>query len=231
MKIFLKKILQSAGLLGFAYRISYKLGLIGMIPSSYVRAIPVRENGESLVLVLPSEKIKIFCPDEKEVLVRKTVLDKLVATSLILPDGFKLKILYGYRSLQVQEKFWKEVCANIRQKNPDLTEQEVEAKARRYSAVPDGKGPHQTGGAVDILIEDSNGSSLDFGTEYRGYGDDVFMHSKYITLKQKLNRKLLRKIMQSAGFIYYPGEWWHYSYGDQIWAAYTGNKHALYNFL
>src|SRR3989344_5276088 len=210
MKIFLKKILQSAGLLGFAYRISYKLGLIGMIPSSYVRAIPVRENGESLVLVLPSEKIKIFCPDEKEVLVRKTVLDKFIAASSMLPNGLKVKILYGYRSLR---------------------DQEIEAKARRYSAMPDGKGPHQTGGAIDVLIADNNGKSLDFGTEYRGYGDDVFMHSKYITLKQKLNRKLLRKIMHSAGFVYYPGEWWHYSYGDQTWAAYTGNKHALYDFL
>ncbi|KKR45957.1 MAG: D-alanyl-D-alanine dipeptidase [Parcubacteria group bacterium GW2011_GWA1_40_21] len=231
MKNFFKKILQNAGLLGFVYRISYKLGFISMIPSAYVRSVPINENGESLILIQPSEKIEVFCPNEKEVLVRKTVLDKLVAASSMLPDGFKLKILYGYRSLRVQEKFWKEVCANIRQKNPDLTEQEVEAKARRYSAVPDGKGPHQTGGAVDILIEDSNGSSLDFGTEYRGYGDDVFMHSKYITLKQKLNRKLLRKIMQSAGFIYYPGEWWHYSYGDQTWVAYTGNKHALYDFL
>ena len=231
MKIFLKKILQSAGLLGFAYRISYKLGLIGMIPSSYVRAIPVRENGESLVLVLPSEKIKIFCPDEKEVLVRKTVLDKFIAASSMLPNGLKVKILYGYRSLRVQEKFWKEACDKIRQKNQNLTEQEIEAKARRYSAMPDGKGPHQTGGAIDVLIADNNGKSLDFGTGYRGYGDDVFMHSKYITLKQKLNRKLLRKIMHSAGFVYYPGEWWHYSYGDQTWAAYTGNKHALYDFL
>src|SRR3989344_4488618 len=231
MKIFFKKILRCAELLGFAYRISYKLGLIGMIPSSYVRAIPVRENREPLVLIPPFAKIEVFCPDEKEALVRKTVLDKLVAASSMLPDGFRLKILYGYRSLRVQEKFWKKVCDNIKQKNPSLTEQEIEAKARRYSAMPNGKGPHQTGGAVDVLIEDNNGKSLDFGTEYRGYGDDVFMHSKYIIPKQKLNRKLLRKIMMSAGFIYYPGEWWHYSYGDQTWAAYTGNKCALYDFL
>ena len=231
MKIIFKKLFQRIGILGLVYRVSYKLGFIGMISSAYIRSIPICENRESLVLVLPSEKIEVFCPDEKEVLVRKTVLDKFIAASSMLPDGFKLKILYGYRSLRVQEKFWKEVCANIRQKNQNLTEQEIEAKARRYSAMPDGKGPHQTGGAIDVLIADNNGKSLDFGTEYRGYGDDVFMHSKLITPEQKRNRKLLRKIMMSAGFVYYPGEWWHYSYGDQTWVAYTGNKCALYDFL
>lgn len=217
--------------MGFAYRLGYKLGVISMIPTTHIRSIPICDNGEPLVPVLSSEKIIVFCPDEQAVLVRKTVLKKLIAASANLPDSFKLKILYGFRSLQVQKKFWEEVCLNIRQKNPKLTGREVETEARKYSAMPDGKGPHQTGGAVDVLITDANEDSLDFGTEYRGFGYEVPMHSKSITSEQKGNRKMLRSIMQSAGFVYYPGEWWHYSFGDQTWAAYTGNKFALYNFL
>lgn len=231
MKIFLKKLFQKAGLVGFAYRLSYKLGVISMIPTTRIRSIPIRDNGEPLTPVLSSEKIIVFCPDEQAVLVRKTVLKKLIVASANLPDGFKLKILYGFRSLQVQKKFWEEVCLNIKQKNPKLTGREVEAEARKYSAMPNGKGPHQTGGAVDVLIVDEDGVSLDFGTEYRGYGNKVPMYSKSITPEQKRNRKMLRNIMQSAGFIYYPGEWWHYSFGDQTWASYTGNKYALYDFL
>lgn len=231
MKIFLKKIFQKIRFLGFVYKTSYKLGLISMIPTPYIRSIPIRDNGESLVPILSSEKIIIFCPDEETVLVRKTVLDKIVSASSNLPDGFRLKVLYGYRSLRVQRKFWEKVCSSIIQKNPKLTEREVEVKARRYSAMPDGKGPHQTGGAADILIVDESGISLDFGTEYRGYGNKVPMHSKFITPEQKRNRKMLRNIMQSVGFVYYPGEWWHYSFGDQTWAAYTGNKCALYGFM
>ena len=221
------------GFLGFAYRMSHGLGLISMIPSDYIRAVPIRENGESLAPFRSSEKVAIFCPDENDVSVRQSVLNKLIVASSMLPDGFKLRILYGYRSLQMQKKFWEETCANIRKENPKLTDQEVEAKARRYSAMPNGKGPHQTGGAVDVLIEDGNGKSLDFGTEYRAhnYSNSVSMHSKSITSKQKQNRKLLRNIMLSAGFVYYPGEWWHYSFGDQSWVAYTGNKFALYDFL
>ncbi|MEK7328268.1 MAG: hypothetical protein AAB217_23735, partial [Chloroflexota bacterium] len=48
----------------------------------------------------------------------------------------------------------------------DLALQEVESLARKYSALPNGNGPHQTGGAVDVLIVDKNGNSLDFGSEY-----------------------------------------------------------------
>lgn len=233
MEIFLKKMFQSMGFLGFAYGVSCKLGLISMIPSDHIRNVSIRENGESLVSVRSSKKVTLFCPDEDDVLVRKTVLSKLIIASSMLPDGFKLRILYGYRNLKVQKKFWAETCANIRKENPSLTEQEIETKARRYSATPNGKGPHQTGGAVDVLIEDADGNSLDFGTEYRSndYSDKVSMHSKLITPKQKRNRKILRNAMRSAGFVYYPGEWWHYSFGDQTWAAYTGGKFALYDFL
>ena len=182
------------GFLGLAYRTSYKLGLISMISSTYIRSIPIIENVESLIPVLSSKKIIAFCPDENTVLVRKTVLDKLIAASAMLPNGLKLKILYGYRSIGVQAKFWEEVCRKIRQNNPDLTTQEIKKKARLLSAMPNGKGPHQTGGAVDVLIEDKNGSPLDFGAEYRGCDGAVFMHSKSIIQEQKKTENCLEKL-------------------------------------
>lgn len=231
MKNFFKKIFEGIGCLGLAYRISYQFSLISMIPSSYIRSIPIRESDEPLVSVISSGRIIVFCPEESATLVRKTILNKLVAASSMLPNDFKLKIVYGYRNIEVQKKFWDEACIKIKEKYPSLSTEEVKIKARRYSALPNGKGPHQTGGAVDVLIVDASGKSLDFGGKYRGYGDTVPMHSKSITAKQRKNRKFLRDIMQSAGFAYYPGEWWHYSFGDQTWAAYTGNKYALYGFL
>ena len=210
---------------------SYKLGLINMIPSAYIRSISVRENGEFLVSVVSSERIIAFCPEEEAVLVRKTVLNKLIAASLMLPKGFKLKVLYGYRSIGIQAKFWEETCAKIKERNPNLTTKEIENEARFFSAMPNGNGPHQTGGAVDVLIVDAEGQALNFGTEYRGYNKVVPMHSKFITFEQEQSRKMLRNVMRSAGFVYYPGEWWHYSFGDQTWATYTGNKYALYDFI
>ncbi|MCC6520971.1 hypothetical protein IT403_03270 [Candidatus Nomurabacteria bacterium] len=34
--------------------------------------------------------------------------------------------------------------------------------------------------------------------------------------------------MTSVGFVYYPGEWWHYCYGDRMWAVYSRRKECVY---
>ncbi len=34
--------------------------------------------------------------------------------------------------------------------------------------------------------------------------------------------------MHAAGFVNYPTEWWHWSYGDRYWALLTGSPHAVY---
>ncbi|MEK6914663.1 MAG: hypothetical protein AABW83_03360 [Nanoarchaeota archaeon] len=34
--------------------------------------------------------------------------------------------------------------------------------------------------------------------------------------------------MTKSGFTNYPGEWWHWSYGDRIWAHYNNKKYAIY---
>jgi D-alanyl-D-alanine dipeptidase len=40
------------------------------------------------------------------------------------------------------------------------------------------------------------------------------------------NRLLLREAMTFAGFEQHPKEWWHFSYGDQLWAWLTNQKQA-----
>ncbi|HAE24988.1 MAG TPA: hypothetical protein DCG33_06580 [Prevotellaceae bacterium] len=37
--------------------------------------------------------------------------------------------------------------------------------------------------------------------------------------------------MQCAGFANYPAEWWHFCYGDKMWAAYNNKKTAFYDVL
>ena len=31
-------------------------------------------------------------------------------------------------------------------------------------------------------------------------------------------RRILAEIMNKVGFVQHPNEWWHFSYGDQLWA-------------
>jgi D-alanyl-D-alanine dipeptidase len=44
----------------------------------------------------------------------------------------------------------------------------------------------------------------------------------------RANRRLLYWLMREAGFASNPTEWWHFSYGDQMWAQATGTPQALY---
>lgn len=51
------------------------------------------------------------------------------------------------------------------------------------------------------------------------------------TCQEKLfwkNRLLLRRFMERAGFTQYKWEWWHYNYGNQMWAEESGSKTAIY---
>ena len=34
--------------------------------------------------------------------------------------------------------------------------------------------------------------------------------------------------MENAGFKNYPNEWWHFCYGDRMWAAYSKRKDCFY---
>jgi D-alanyl-D-alanine dipeptidase len=42
------------------------------------------------------------------------------------------------------------------------------------------------------------------------------------------NRRLLFQAMTRAGFTNYPGEWWHFDYGNQRWANVSGSDTAVY---
>ena len=36
--------------------------------------------------------------------------------------------------------------------------------------------------------------------------------------------------MQKLGFANFPAEWWHFCYGDKMWAAYKSKKTAFYGY-
>ena len=41
-------------------------------------------------------------------------------------------------------------------------------------------------------------------------------------------RNLLKEIMIKFEFVQHPNEWWHFSYGDQLWAWKNKKPNALY---
>jgi D-alanyl-D-alanine dipeptidase len=110
----------------------------------------------------------------------------------------------------------------------------------KYWAAPSAGGaspsPHSTGGAVDLTLRfRATGQPLFMG----GLFDDVTEDAWTDAFEQKpigsmsdeearANRRILYWVMAEAGFANNPTEWWHYSWGDQMWAKLRGEPAALY---
>jgi D-alanyl-D-alanine dipeptidase len=85
----------------------------------------------------------------------------------------------------------------------------------RYVAKP-GKGSnHNRGAAVDISLADAEGNLLDMGSGFDEFTERSHYVADGIPKEARKNRRLLRRIMQKAGFSPYPHEWWHFDYIDK----------------
>ncbi len=151
-------------------------------------------------------KAKIYdCP---ECLLRPAAAKALIKVHEALKkEGYGgLKMFDCYRPRPYQQRLWDKVP------NPDYV-------------TPPAKGSmHSRGAAVDLTIVDKNGKELDMGTPYDFFGKEA--HYDYTKLPQKVldNRRLLRKVMEAAGFAGIRTEWWHFSYrsgkyelSDYLW--------------
>ena len=83
--------------------------------------------------------------------------------------------------------------------------------------------PHSTGAAVDLTLADASGQAIDMGSPIdeiseRSHPNYFQNHPHSDVRHYHRNRSLLFQSMQAAGAIGHPQEWWHFSYGDQIWA-------------
>ncbi|MGV8171867.1 MAG: M15 family metallopeptidase [Candidatus Woesearchaeota archaeon] len=169
---------------------------------------------------------------EDKLYARKTVCNMLSEASKRLPSNYSFAIFDAHRPVEYQQKRFESLYKKIRDDNPGLNEDEVRAKTFIYIFPPSmdlkTPPPHSTGGAIDLSIIDDKGELLDMGTAYGEFGERTYTYSSKISPVQKRNRQKLINIMTSAGFANYPGEWWHFMYGDREWAAYTGKPYAIY---
>lgn len=134
-----------------------------------------------------------------------TAADKLRTAALALQKiqpGYKLLVLDAARPRSAQKKLWERVSGT---------------EMQRYVADPAKGSIHNYGFAVDITIIDDKGTELDMGTAYDTFGpvsqprqEKIALQQGVLSARQIDNRLLLRKLMQDAGFIQLPIEWWHY---------------------
>ena len=132
---------------------------------------------------------------------------KLVTAQRLLkkehPD-LTLVVYDAARPMSVQRKMWSLVRGTD--------------KVNYVSNPSNGGGLHNYGMAVDVTILDPTGEPLPMGTPFDFFGEEAhtnneeaLLASGKITRKEFDNRRLLRRIMKSAGFRTIPYEWWHFN--------------------
>jgi len=201
------------------------------LPLEEIKKVIVKETNEPLVKIIETDRVQLLS-DHKYLspYLRKSAKELLYMAGNNLPAGYKLLIVTAHRPIWMQKELYSQRLKQLAVKHPfKMIFQYPKWKkmANRYTSPPGGSS-HQYGGAVDVTLIDAQGNRLDMGTALTDYGKKVHTENSLITEGQRQNRKLLYKAMTDAGFVNYPLEWWHYSYGDRMWAAYTLKSECFY---
>ena len=202
--------------------------------------IEIRENGEPVVdlatlgfLLKPTYFEQGLAPDSK-IFLREATAAKLLAAQASLPSGLRFKIWDAYRSRDVQNSVYQRYWKELKKEHPDWDEEQLKTAIAKFVTPPyesDRIPPHATGGTVDLTIVDSAGVELDMGTEYDFFGEEAapFFYEIFKTKPEATaNRRMLREAMEAQGFTLEQDEWWHFDYGNQVWALKSGKPFAFY---
>lgn len=183
-------------------------------------------------------------------LVRSSVAERLQDINTWLEQfDLELFVFDGYRPQTVQSYFYYEWFPGfLRQMYPEKDSEWIQSETDRYWSrgarskkdldiyLP----PHSTGGAVDLTLRSRrNKQTLEMGSMFDDcatvsnleYIESVAPGSASLTLHEALaNRRFLHHAFRRAGFAYHPYEWWHFSFGDPMWAICNRSPNALYGY-
>jgi D-alanyl-D-alanine dipeptidase len=189
-----------------------------------VAAVPVRDNGEPLVRLDPD-----LAPSGQ--LVRAGLAGRLAQADSTLPAGIRLRVVEGHRTIADQRAIIAAYSAQVRHAHGELPEDLLRDLTSRFVA-PLEVAPHVAGAAVDLTLVDACGEALDLGTAIDATPEEsdgrCYFAAMGIGADAHANRDLLAGVLEGAGLVNYPTEWWHWSYGDRYWALRAGAAAAIY---
>jgi D-alanyl-D-alanine dipeptidase len=178
-------------------------------------------------------------------MLREGAAKRLQAVNAKLAEAdLELFVFDAWRPQAVQIYFHDIWLPNdLKRRRPDLTGEALTAEVETYWAAPsngaNAPSPHATGGAVDLTLRWKDGDQLWMGSlfddaspiahtaHFEGAAPDAAF--SFSAEEARANRRLLYWLMREADFASNPSEWWHFSYGDQMWAQTTGAPAALYS--
>ena len=218
--------------------------------------IPIKENGDKLIAIPsyintinphPYSYLDAPYKDKSSIWkLREEVVNRLAKVNnyLISKNSFHLLIYDSWRPLEVQEFMFKRAFLQECKKfNIDASLENMKSyssilkRVEKFWAYPSSDSscppPHSTGGALDVCLSDKYGNLVKMGSRVDQM-DDSSKPDFYANIKNKEaiiwndRRNLLREIMTKFGFAQHPNEWWHFSYGDQLWAWKNNEENAIY---
>lgn len=192
------------------------------------QVVPVVDNGDDLVDV--RDRLRTlwvyswlgFSGLPPAVLLRSGLIERLVSANAALPPGFEIVVLDGWRSRSFQEEVRSYYAGSS---GNDIAGFVADPNADARS-IP----PHVTGGAVDLTLC-WRGAALGLGSDFdefsRAASADAAL-TGLISARAHDLRGVLGRALTDVELVSYSLEWWHWSYGDQLWASTTGRSHAIY---
>ena len=217
--------------------------------------IPIEECGEPLQ-DLPREFLRMephpymalgapYGASGNPFQLRQGVVQRLLKAQQRLSDhdpSLRLSIFDAWRPIAVQAFMVEHSIADLcRERGVELMSGDafdrVVADVGRFWAAPSRDPatppPHSTGAAVDLTLSSREGIPLVMGGEIDAIG--AISEPEHYAGQEDPDarcwhqrRQLLADVMDASGFAQHPNEWWHYSFGDQLWAWRKGAAVAVY---
>jgi len=139
---------------------------------------------------------------------QKEVAEKLINAQNLLKDTFpdyNLLIYDATRPLSIQQMMWDSIKISPKERPKYLSNP-------KYGSI------HCFGAAVDLTIADADNKPLNMGTDFDSFEklaypilEERFLKEGKLSQEIVNNRKLLRYVMEEAGFFNIQTEWWHFN--------------------
>jgi len=220
---------------------------ITLITDADVLMISVIDNREPMIDLINHNDI-VYGPSPEipnntdYTKMRRSVYEKIKQAQLLLPKGLHFCLYEAYRSLHLQKMLFDNRYAKVKSMHPDWSPHQLFVETTKLvSPVINEDGstnvpPHSTGGAIDIYLLNDAGKPVDMGIHPKDWMQDKDgaiseTDSQIISADAKKYRKIMNHALQTVGFVNYPTEYWHWSYGDRYWAYHKHQGQAIYGTL
>ena len=203
---------------------------------------PIQESGEKFASLIDAAKaagVEMTFSDSKLggkfdriYWMRESLVPDVIAIGKKMNErGWVMKIEDAYRTLLMQGTLSlqpsvftaiAERCAwESGKANPDVDL--VIRRAMCLVANLPVNGTHLYGCAIDISVfRRDTGKEVWRGEPYLHMSEKTPMASPFVDDAARQARKEITAIVESRGFLHYPGEFWHYNKGDVLWHMYRG---------